>query len=45
MTGPVFQEEMPGVHPVLVQEFDGFGPLGIDRKILEEHTLPSRHLD
>ena len=28
MTGPVFQEETPGVHPVLVQEFDGFGPLG-----------------
>ena len=28
MTGPVFEEEIHGRHPILVQEFDGFGPLG-----------------
>lgn len=28
MTGPVFQEETHGQNPVLIQEFDGFGPLG-----------------
>jgi hypothetical protein len=28
MTGPVFAEETAGPHRVLVQEFDGFGPLG-----------------
>jgi hypothetical protein len=28
MTGPVFQEETHGPHPILIQEFSGFGPLG-----------------
>jgi hypothetical protein len=29
LTGPIFQEELYGPDPaVLVQEFDGFGPLG-----------------
>ena len=28
MTGPTFEEEIHGRHPTLVQEFDGFGPLG-----------------
>ena len=28
LTGPVFQEEIHGPHPIQVQEFDGFGPLG-----------------
>jgi hypothetical protein len=28
LTGPVFQEETHGQNPVLVREFDGFGPLG-----------------
>ena len=27
-TGPTFEEEIHGRHPILVQEFDGFGPLG-----------------
>ena len=29
LTGPVFEEEeIHGPHPIQVQEFDGFGPLG-----------------
>ena len=28
LTGPVWEAEMQGPHPILVQEFDGFGPLG-----------------
>jgi hypothetical protein len=28
MSGPVFAEETHGPHPVLIQEFSGFGPLG-----------------
>ena len=28
LTGPVFEEELHGPHPILVREFDGFGPLG-----------------
>jgi hypothetical protein len=28
MTGPVFEEETHGPHPVVIQEFSGFGPLG-----------------
>jgi hypothetical protein len=28
LTGPTFEEEIRGPHPVLVKEFDGFGPLG-----------------
>jgi hypothetical protein len=28
LTGPVFQEETHGQNPVLIREFDGFGPLG-----------------
>ena len=28
LTGPVFEEETHGPHPIQVQEFDGFGPLG-----------------
>ena len=28
LTGPVFEEELYGPHPILVREFDGFGPLG-----------------
>src|SRR5437868_14478526 len=28
LTGPVFEEEIHGRHPIMVQEFDGFGPLG-----------------
>jgi hypothetical protein len=27
-TGPVFEEEIHGPHPIVVREFDGFGPLG-----------------
>ncbi len=28
LTGPIFQEELYGPHPIQVTEFDGFGPLG-----------------
>jgi hypothetical protein len=28
LTGPIFEEEIHGRHPIMVQEFDGFGPLG-----------------
>ena len=28
MTGPVFEQEIHGPYPILVREFDGFGPLG-----------------
>jgi hypothetical protein len=28
MSGPVFAEETHGPHPVMIQEFSGFGPLG-----------------
>jgi hypothetical protein len=28
LTGPVFEQEIYGPHPILVQQFDGFGPLG-----------------
>jgi hypothetical protein len=28
LTGPIFEEELYGPHPVRVTEFDGFGPLG-----------------
>src|SRR5256885_565889 len=28
LIGPVFEEEIHGPHPIQVQEFDGFGPLG-----------------
>ena len=28
LTGPVFEEEIHGPHPIQVQEFDGLGPLG-----------------
>ena len=28
LTGPVFQAELYGPHPIQVREFDGFGPLG-----------------
>src|SRR5437660_2945543 len=28
LTGPVFEEEIHGPHPIQVQESDGFGPLG-----------------
>jgi hypothetical protein len=28
LTGPIFEEELHGRHPIMVQEFDGFGPLG-----------------
>jgi hypothetical protein len=28
LTGPIFEEELYGPHPVRVQEFDGFGPMG-----------------
>lgn len=28
LTGPVFEEELHGPHPIMVREFDGFGPLG-----------------
>jgi len=28
LTGPVFEEEIHGPHPIQVQEFDGFGQLG-----------------
>ena len=28
LTGPVFEEEIHGRHPIMVQEFDGFGQLG-----------------
>jgi hypothetical protein len=28
LTGPVFEQEIYGPHPILVRQFDGFGPLG-----------------
>ena len=28
LTGPVFEAELYGPHPIQVREFDGFGPLG-----------------
>jgi hypothetical protein len=28
LTGPIFEEELHGPHPIRVQEFDGFGPMG-----------------
>ena len=28
LTGPVFEAELYGPHPIQVQEFDGFGPMG-----------------
>ena len=28
LTGPMFEEETRGPHPIQVQEFDRFGPLG-----------------
>ena len=28
LTGPVFEEEIHGPYPIMVREFDGFGPLG-----------------
>ncbi len=28
LTGPVFEPEIHGPHPILVQQFDGFGPAG-----------------
>jgi hypothetical protein len=27
LTGPIFEEELHGPHPIRVQEFDGFGPM------------------
>ena len=28
LTGPVFEEEIHGPHPIQIQESDGFGPPG-----------------
>jgi len=28
LTGPVFEAELKGPHPIKVREFDGFGPVG-----------------